>query len=171
MSFLDEPEHIASVKLYLAPPGEFAGVFPSAVEDDVIGLIANGFSRARLDGFFPTHTYDADTYEVTPDLSDAGLALVFCYTSMLALKPKLLALSATSNTRYKAGPVETETSSSGLATVLRALLEESIQTIKDLKFSGSKRVRPRFGDLAHMPLVRSYVGELLDVEMTSVPRF
>lgn len=145
--FLDDELPIAMAKRALAPPGQFAATWPGAVDADVAGLLADGFGSARLAGFFSTHTFSMDQLSVTPDLTDAGLALVVAYTAMNSLKTKILTMAT--GTRYKAGPVEAETAP--LATVLVELLKQAQNLIIQLQ-RGASGVTPIWTDGTQMAL-------------------
>jgi hypothetical protein len=120
---------VDSFKREVATPGTFATTYPSTSENDILGTLADGFAEAQLDGFFPTYTLDPDTSTVTNTadadpttngLSLAGQALVVIYAGTRMIRAAFQASKAT--TRYKAGPVEYETSSS--ATVVVQLLRD-----------------------------------------------
>lgn len=97
---------VEPVKREIAVPGEFTTVFPSTSDDDLLATVGDAFSEAQLDGFFGTHVLDLDTYEVTPDLSAAGGALVVIYAGGRIIRSRLRQL--TTGERYVAGSVEYE---------------------------------------------------------------
>ncbi len=97
---------VEPVKREIAVPGEFATVFPSTSDDDLLATLGDSFAEAQLDGFFSTNVLDPDTSEVTPDLSAAGGALVVIYAGGRIIRSRLRQL--TSGERYVAGPVEYE---------------------------------------------------------------
>jgi hypothetical protein len=100
---------VESLKREIAVPGMFDAAFPDTTDDDLVMSLADGLAEAQLDGYFQTTTVDPDdNYEVTPDLSLAGGALIVIYAGSRILRAQLRAL--TSNQRYKAGNVEYETS-------------------------------------------------------------
>lgn len=139
--FLDDDLPIAMAKRALAPPGAFTSTWPGATDADVAGLLADGFGSARLAGFFSTHSFDMDNLIVDPDLTDAGLSLVVAYTALNALQSKVLTMAT--GTRYKAGPVEAETTP--LATVLVKLLDQAQNLIVRLQ-QGAANVTPLWSD-------------------------
>lgn len=141
MTFLDDDLPIAMAKRALAPPGAFASTWPGATDEDVAGMLSDGFASARLAGFFPTHTFDMSLYQVTPDLTDAGLALVVAYMAVNSLQSKILTMATA--TRYKSGPVEAEVTP--LATVLTNLLNQSTGLISSLQ-KGTAGFAPAFTD-------------------------
>lgn len=89
-------------------PGMFGTDFPTATDDELEAALGDAFSHAQLDGFFPAFSLDLDSLEVTPELSNAGIALVVLYAGTRLVRQKLRTLGV--NRRYKAGPVEMETS-------------------------------------------------------------
>lgn len=141
MTFLDDTLPVAMAKRALAPPGQFIATWPGATDEDVAGLLADGFGSARLAGFFSTHEFDMDNLIVSPDLTDAGLSLVVAYTALNALQAKVLTMAT--GTRYKAGPVEAETTP--LATTLNKLLDQAQNLILRLQQS-SANVTPLWTD-------------------------
>lgn len=128
-------------KRALAPPGQFASTWPGATDEDVAGLLADGFGSARLAGFFSTHEFDMANLIVTPDLTDAGLSLVVAYTALNSLQSKILTMAT--GKHYKAGPVESTTTP--LATVLVKLLDQAHGLIIRLQ-QGSANVTPIWTD-------------------------
>lgn len=116
---------VDSLKRAVAPPGEFATLFRSATDDDLIGSLMDGFAEAQLDGFFtPAYsslfTLDADAGTVTPDLSAAQSALVIIYTAHRVVTTRLLNLKT--HTRYAARGAEVENDQA--ATLLVQLLKD-----------------------------------------------
>lgn len=103
LSTLVEP-----LKREIAVPGEFANVFPSTSDDDLIGSLADGFAEAQLWGFFGTMTLTAvtDDFETDPDLSAAGGAIILTFTATRIIRAQLRALNSAE--RYQAGPVKYE---------------------------------------------------------------
>lgn len=100
---------VESLKREIAVPGTFDVAFPDTTDDDLVASLADGLAEAQLDGYFQTTTVDVDDdFEVTPDLSLAGGALIVIYAGSRILRAQLREL--TSNQRYKAGNVEYETS-------------------------------------------------------------
>lgn len=121
------------LKRELAVPGTFADTFPSTFTKDLIGTLADAFAQARLDRFFPDVTLDISSsdpvnWATTPDLSDAGGALIVIYAAMRVLRAKLR--SGPTSSTYKAGPVEASQSQS--ATLLKAELDYLVQRQNDL---------------------------------------
>lgn len=116
----------------LAPPGQFDQVFPGVVEKDLVDQLADAFGEAQLWGFFGTmELLDIDTdARTSQDLSAAGGALLVIFAGMRVIRSQLREMSASE--RYKAGPVEMETSRS--ANLLRdelAFLTKRLQQLID----------------------------------------
>jgi hypothetical protein len=103
----DLADLVDPLKREIAVPGEFDTAFPNTTDDDLIATLADAFGEAQLDGYFQTSVVDQTDFTVTPDLSAAGGALIVVYAGTRILRSKLRAL--TSGQRYKAGPVEFET--------------------------------------------------------------
>jgi hypothetical protein len=129
---------VEPIKREIAVPGEFATTFPNTRDEDLLRSLADGFAQAQLDGYFATSTLSGD-WVVSPDLSAAGGALVVIYTGMRICINQLRASSSSS--RYKAGPVEYETSKG--STLLKAELDYWVERRKDLlqqARSGARRI-------------------------------
>ncbi len=105
-----------SFKREVAVPGEFTKYFGQTSDDDIAGALADAFSECQLDNFFGTMELDVNTGFVTPDLSNAGAALVIFYAGMRTIRARIRELRST---KYVAGPTEAD---STLA--VSALVEE-----------------------------------------------
>lgn len=109
---------VDSLKRAVAPPGEFAALFASSTDDDLVGSLMDGFAEAQLDGFFTgsygaAHALDVDAQTVAPDLSHAQGALVIVYAASRVITTRLLNLKT--HTRYEArGAVYENDQASGL---------------------------------------------------------
>lgn len=128
---------VEPLKRELAVPGTFDTVFPNSSDDDLQAALADGFAEAQLYGFFPTISLVEDpdgVWNTDPDLSAAGGALILTFTAVRTIRAQLRAL--TSNERYKAGPVEYETSRA--ATLLKGELDYLTQKLKDLIDQGQQ---------------------------------
>lgn len=110
---------VEPLKRELAVPGEFATYFPNTTDDDLVGCLADSFSEAQLDGFFSASTIDLNTFDVTPDLSGAGGALIVIYGGIRTLRSKIRNTKTT--TRYEAGGAVYDVQQSAL--VLKQELE------------------------------------------------
>lgn len=121
----------------LAVPGEFATYFPETSEDGLLGTLGDAFAECQLDGFFGTQTLDLDTYDVSPDLSMPGGALVVLYAASRTIRARLRSQNTTE--RYKAGPVEFETgkAASLLTAELKLIQDTKDRLIKQGKKAGS----------------------------------
>jgi hypothetical protein len=119
---------VEPLKRELAIPGEFATLFPNTSDDDLGATLADGFSQAQLDGYFNTLNLNLNTNAVDPDVSLAGGALIVLYAASQIIRAQLRAMNL--NARYKAGPVEYETSKS--AVLLRDELKYLIERRKEL---------------------------------------
>jgi hypothetical protein len=133
---------VPALKRELAVPGTFDDVFPSTGTKDLVGTLADAFSQCRLDGFFSdmvldTSNADFNLWATTPNLSDAGGALIVIYAAMRTLRAKLRS-SSTSST-YKAGSVEA--SQSTAVSILRGELDYLVQRQKDLIAVGTRAAR------------------------------
>jgi hypothetical protein len=109
----------------LAVPGEFDTYFPETGEDDLLGTLGDAFAECQLDGFFGTQTLDLGTYEVSPELSMPGGALVVLYAASRTIRARMRSLNSTE--RYKAGPVEFETGKAA------SMLTAELKLIQDTK--------------------------------------
>lgn len=112
-----------SLRRMVATPGTFDTVFPNTTDEDLVGSLVDGLAEAQLDGFFikPTmYDYDSDGI-VTPDLTQAQLALIVIYAGSRIIQAEILARNTLF--RAKAGPVEFETqqSANALTTILKDL--------------------------------------------------
>lgn len=103
-----------------------------------------------------------DNLIIDPDLTDAGLSLVVAYTALNALQSKVLTMAT--GTRYKAGPVEAETTP--LATVLVKLLEQAQNLILRLQQS-STNVTPLWTD--GLTVAMEQVLYLSESELSTAP--
>lgn len=148
MTIFTDDAPVAAMKRAIAPIGAFTSTWPNVSNQEVAELLGDGFSRARLAGWFPTATYDPDVLEVTPDLTDAGLMLVIQYAARQVLQQRLLSLQ--SGASYKAGPVEYSTNPQ--SNVLVALLRSAEQEIELVRAQVAKRVVPEFGDMTAIRL-------------------
>ncbi len=99
---------VESFQREVAIPGTFETAYPDTSDDDLIATLADAFAQAQLDGFFPASVLDPLAGTVTPDLSVPASALIVIYAGMRWIRAELRTMN--SNTRYKAGPVEYETS-------------------------------------------------------------
>lgn len=117
----DLSEFVESLKREVAVPGTFAANFPTTTDDDLTGQLADAFAEAQLDGFFSTYDMDQNAV-VTPDLSNAGQALVVIYAGIRFITTRMANLK--SHTRYEASGAVFEQDNA--ASVL-------VQILKDLK--------------------------------------
>lgn len=164
MTFLDDDQPLGVMKRAISSPGGFAAEWPGLTDENVALILSDGFATAQMQGWFPTYSLNPDTFEVTPDLSNAGLMLAASYAAVKALRSKILSLQG--GTRYKAGPVEAETSPQ--ATVLTSLLKSTESEIDFIRQQVASRVTPRIGDLT---AVRLLGQSGLDFETTEFPRY
>ena len=117
---------VEALKRELAIPGIFEDVFPDTDDTALTEALKDGFAEAQLYGYFTTLTLTGD--ETSEDLSLAGGALIILFTAMRTLRAQLRSL--TMNERYKAGPVEYETSRS--TNLLRDELKYMKERLDDL---------------------------------------
>lgn len=137
---------VPALKRELAVPGTFEDVFPDATNADLTGLLADGFAEAQLFGFFKSValtpvTGTTSDYEVSPDISAAGGALVVIYASIRTIRAQLRNLKTLA--RYKAGPVEYETQQA--ASVLTQELKFLQQRLQDILDSAAGSARASAG--------------------------
>lgn len=129
---VDLADFIPSLKREVSVPGT-DGILDAASDADLIGVLADAFWLARLDGFFTSWTCDEDGL-VTPlveggdDLPRDGVAVVLLYGGIKVIRNKILGTGSTF--RAKAGSVEYETSTSAM--VLTELLKQLRETQKKL---------------------------------------
>lgn len=105
-----------SFKREVAVPGEFTKYFPLTTDDLIAGALADAFSECQLDNFFASMALDVNTGFITPDLSNAGAALVIFYAGMRTIRSRIRELRST---KYVAGPVQAES-----LLAISALVEE-----------------------------------------------
>jgi len=113
----DLADFIDSLRREVTPLG--SEPFSAVADDTWTGYLADAFWEARLDGLLSGFVADTDGV-VTPDLPRELVALVVLYAGVRVLRNRILSIA--SSTRYKAGPVEYETSAS--ATALTELLRQ-----------------------------------------------
>lgn len=119
---------VDALKRRVAVPGDFENVFPDTSDDDVTGLLMDGFARAQLNGYFTAPSFAMDDNGlVTPDISRAQGSLIVLYAGVQMVQTQLLNLK--NRTHYKAGNVEyqTEQGSNILTAVLKQLKDELIE--------------------------------------------
>lgn len=110
---------VEPLKRELAVPGDFDTIFPNTDDGGLAASLADGFAEAQLDGFFPDYAIDLNTLLVTPDLTNAGQALVVIYSGMRIIRAQLRQLNTVE--RYAAGPAQYEIQKS--SSVLKAELD------------------------------------------------
>jgi hypothetical protein len=125
---------VPSLKRAVAPPGQFAALFPESTDNDLADLLADAVAEAQLDGFLATNSLALDTAEVTPDLTTSQQALVVLYGAGRVLYTRIANLK--NRTRYKAGAAEAETeqSASVLVELLRQTNTRKKQILDDAKY-------------------------------------
>jgi hypothetical protein len=164
VSHFDDDPALSVMKRAMAAPGKFSTTWVGLSDEDVANILADGFATAQMQGWFPTYSYDPDSFEVTPDLSNAGIMLAVSYAAMKVLRGRLLELQ--SATSYKAGPVEASTTPQ--SNVLVSLLKSAEAEIDFIRERVASRVIPRIGDLT---AVRLFGTSGFDFETTELPRF
>lgn len=99
---------VEPLKRELAVPGTFEDVFPDTDDSDLAATLADAFSEAQLQGFFPDLTLGGEPdYETSVDLTAAASYLIVLFAGARVLRAWLRTLN--SNERYKAGSTEFET--------------------------------------------------------------
>lgn len=149
MTIFSDDLPVGAMKRGLAAPGQFSTTWPTLSDQEVADILADGFASARLAGWFPQSTYDADAQEATPDLSEAGLILCVNYAARNVLRQRLLTLQA--GTHFKAGPVEASTTP--MSNVLVALLNSAENEIDLVRRQIVQRIVPSIGDLTAIRLL------------------
>lgn len=145
----DLADLVEAFKREVAIPGTFTADFPLTTDDDLEAALGDAFAMAQLDGFFPRVVLDVDVMSVSPDISNAGAALVVLYAGTRMIRQKLRNLGV--NRRYKAGPTEYETS------VAVGLL---VQELKDLQLRLTKLIDQAggAGRATQVFVIDSYIG-------------
>lgn len=130
---------VEAFKREVAVPGVFSQDFPNTTDEDLEEALKDAFGMARLDGFFGTAMLDLATGEVTPDLSDAGAALLVIYAGLRMTRQQLRLLKTMQS--YKAGPTEYETaqSASALTEDLKQLERRRLELIQQAVRAGRGR--------------------------------
>jgi hypothetical protein len=120
----DLSDLVEPLKRLVATPGTFATFYPNTTDEDLTGSIMDGFAECQLDGFFngPDIAYvlDLDAGTVTPDIPNAGRALVQIYAAANFVTAMVINLK--NQVRYEAKGTIYETQQA--ATVLTALLKQ-----------------------------------------------
>lgn len=152
-------ELVPSLKRAVAPPGEFANLYPNGTDDDLAALLADAIAEAQLDGFLSTSSLNLDAAEVTPDLGPSQQALVVLYAAARVITTRLANLK--SRTRYVAGKVEAETEQA--ASVLVELLKQT-QARKRQLLDDARQGRAGMS----FSMVDLYVSKSIDVSSPDV---
>lgn len=134
---------VPALKRELAVPGTFETIFPDTFDADLVAALADGFSEAQLNDFFPDVALNprSDDWITDPDLSGAGAALVIIFTSMRFIRAQLRNLATVE--RYKAGAAEYEIQRA--ATLLKAELDYLQKRLDDLVAASRRRNRASTG--------------------------
>jgi len=150
---MDLTDLVPSLKRALAAPGEFDSTFPESSDADLAGTLADAVAECQLDGFFGNLTLSLADSTTTPDLTTPQQALVILYAMSRVVTARISNLR--NRTRYKAGPVESETEQS--ATVL-------VQLLKDVRARKQQILDDaRIGNLATaFQMVDMYIAKSID---------
>jgi hypothetical protein len=120
----DLSDLVEPLKRLVATPGTFATFYPNTTDEDLTGSIMDGFAECQLDGFFngPDIAYvlDLDAGTVTPDIPNAGRALVQIYAAANFVTDMVINLK--NQVRYEAKGTVYETIQA--ASILTALLKQ-----------------------------------------------
>lgn len=156
---MDLADIVPSLKRAVAPLGEFDTYFPNTTNNDVRDLLADAVAECQLDGFLSTHTLDVEAAEVTPDLSNAQIALVVLYGMARVLTTRLG--NTRNRTRYVAGSVEAESeqSASVLVELLRQTKERKRQLLDDARMGGASSA---------FIMVDQYMAKSLDLSLPDI---
>lgn len=126
---------IPSLQRFVAPPGLFETLFPTAGDEDLVGSLADGFAECQLKGFFSTHELDLTAVPaVTPDLTAPQGALVVLFSGVRILQTEIR--NRKTHIHQEAKGLINEVDQS--ATMLVELLKEYQQEKKDLIAAVSK---------------------------------
>lgn len=159
---MDLTDLVPSLKRALAAPGEFDTMFPESSDDDLAGTLADALAECQLDGFLGTTSLDLLNVTVTPDLTTPQQALVILYAMSRVVTARVVNLK--NRTRYKAGPVESETEQS--ASVLVQMLKDITTRKKQLLDDA------RTGSLATaFAMVDMYVTKSIDYSSADIAYF
>lgn len=144
----------------VAVPGTFTTAYPNTREDDLIGLLLDGFAEAQLDGFMSTNSYgvdpeDEDTYgELDPVITQPEGALIVIYASSRLLANELS--SRRTHTRYEAKGAVFEQDQSA------QVLTERLKEIRD-RIKGLREQAQLAGLASAFYMADLYVGRALEV--------
>lgn len=115
---------VPTLRRAVNPPGQ--DFFPGTGTNEWRGRLADAFWKARLNDFFAGYVLSEDGLEINAvdtavdDLDRTQQELIVQFAALTAIRNKIMALPT--ETRRKAGPVETETQRS--AVVLVQLLKD-----------------------------------------------
>jgi len=153
---------VEALKREVSIPGRFEVDYPSVTNNDIVGLLGDGFSEAQLNGLFQRSSLDVDAGEITPDLSQAGALVVVLFAALRMTRQSLSASSA--SVSYKAGPVSMQEQkySNVLTTVMRSL-QDRLDRI--LRQAGSGSVLPFVLDGYHARGAAASYGALAANEL------
>lgn len=152
-------ELVEPLQRAVAVPGTFDTAYPSTGEDDLIGLLLDGFAEAQLDGFLSDNTYIADPDDVDYGLLDPVItqpegALIVIYSSSRLLANELS--SRKTHIRYEASGAVFEQDYS--AQVLVERLKEIRARITDMRTQASTA-----GAGSAFLMADMYLGRALEV--------
>lgn len=138
----DLADLVDSLKRAVAPPGEFAALYASATDDDVVGQLMDGFAEAQLDGWFTAawggqKSLDVDLGTVTPDLAQPQQALVVIYSSYRMIYTRLLNLKTRTKYAARGAEYETEQAASILTGLLKQFADRKELLYKKALYSGA----------------------------------
>lgn len=117
----DMNDLVPSLKREVAPPGQYAALYPGSTDAELVGYLMDAMAWAQLEGYLLEFTGDVDAGEVSPDLTPAGQALTVLYAAERILTNQILNMQMA--LRVAAGPVkyEIEKSANVMTEVLRQL--------------------------------------------------
>lgn len=119
---------IPSLQRFLAPPGEFETLFPTAGDEDLVGSLGDGFAECQLRGFFSDYDLDPNAFTVAPDMTVPQGSLVVLFAGVRILMAEIR--NRKTHLRQQAGTLSNEVDQS--ATVLAELLKEYQAEKKEL---------------------------------------
>lgn len=99
----DLADLVEPLKRELAVPGTFETTFPDTDDDALGASLLDGFSEARLQGFFSDVVLDVDTGETDLDLSLAGQALIVLFTASRIIRAQMRSLNTSEKYSAKTG--------------------------------------------------------------------
>lgn len=149
----DLSELTTSLRNLVARPGTFDDTFPETTDEDLVGVLLDGFAEAHLEGLLTTVDADEDGLLDT-DITRAQGALVVLLGGVRFLRSQLV--NAVSHRRYEAGGAvfEEDTPVALLRDILKDLVAQKDRIVKDLGDSAGEDAGARAFFTADQYLMR-----------------